>query len=398
MMACSPAVVSIAFWTFASAGRDGYSSSGDAAASLARFHFLDGSIKVCLQLADVPVKVAPNAGRRDLVPVRCSLRRFPRRTMITGAASPRVTAPAASPGARRTGTINKVTTHAARDEYPASTTVPRQHQGVSGPGDGAREDHLMRRPITRALLAAAVAGATITTLGVISTGTAGASTGTTAITSVVTQNQAGYFTGSGTRRFRFIATGVTVTSCQPSSVIATQADNPDAEIWLLSSGSAFAFISVTCNGGLGSVAFGDDFHAVGVLGLSPGVGDVLRISIFRNRLLSRDEFTATNTRTGRKEHVTVSTPAGIRYIHAQADSFAPDNSAITLQTSQIPLWSFASTDVTTNSGVHGGLTGPWSTSELIDTIDGTSTGHVVMFPSSLTNNGHDFSTLLNTAS
>ena len=98
------------------------------------------------------------------------------------------------------------------------------------------------------------------------------------------------------------------------------------------------------------------------------------------------------------EHVTVSTPAGIRYIHAQADSFAPDNSAITLQTSQIPLWSFANTDVTTNGGVHGGLTGPWSTSELIDTIDGTSTGHVVMFPSSLTNNGHDFSTLLNTAS
>jgi len=112
----------------------------------------------------------------------------------------------------------------------------------------------------------------------------------------------------------------------------------------------------------------------------------------------RDEFTASSTRTGRTEHVTVSTPAGIRYIHAQADSFAPDNSAITLQTSQIPLWSFANIDVTTNSGVHGGLTGPWSTSELIDTIDGTSTGHVVMFPSSLTNNGHDFSTLLNTAS
>jgi hypothetical protein len=256
----------------------------------------------------------------------------------------------------------------------------------------------MRRQITRALVAVAAAGATITTLGMIGTATAGASTGTAAITRVFTQNEAGYFTGAGTRLFRFVGTSVKVAACQPPTVIATKDGNPDAEIWLYGSGSAFAFIEVTCDGGADSVFFGDDFHATGTLGLSPSVGDVLRISIFRNRLVSRDEFTATNTRTGRTEHVTVSTPAGILYTHAQADSFVPDNSAITLQPTNIPLWSFANTDVTTYSGIHGGLLGPWATFKLVDTLDGTATGPVVMFATSLANSGHDFSTVLHAAS
>lgn len=256
----------------------------------------------------------------------------------------------------------------------------------------------MRRHITRVLLAVTVAGATVTTLGLMGASTAGASTGTTAITRVFTNNQAGYFTGGGTRLFRFVGTSVTVAACQPAAVIAAKDNNPDAEIWLLGSGSAFAFIAVTCDGGSGSVFFGDDFHAIGTLGLSPLVGDVLRISIFRNRLASRDEFTATNTRTGRTVHVTVTTPATIVYRHAQADSFAPDNSAITLQAAKIHLWDFANTDVTTQSGVHGSLLGPWVTFKLVDTVDGTSSTPVVMFATSLSNSGHNFSTWLNPAS
>jgi hypothetical protein len=265
---------------------------------------------------------------------------------------------------------------------------------------GAREDHPMRRPITRTLLAVTVAGATITTLGVMGTGVAGASTGTTAITKVFNQNEAGYFTGAGTRLFRFIGTSVTVAACQPTSVIATRDANPDAEIALFGSGTShiFAFIEVICGGGQDSVFFGDDFHATGVLGLSPAVGDVLRISIFRNRQLSRDEFTATNTRTGRTQHVTVSTPAGILYTHAQADSFVLNNSAITPPSVNTPMWSFANTDVTTYSGIHGSLLGPWATFKLVDTVDGTATGAVVMFATGLSNSGHNFTTVLHAAS
>jgi hypothetical protein len=256
----------------------------------------------------------------------------------------------------------------------------------------------MRRHIRQALLATTAAAATITTLGVMGASTAGAATGTTAITRVFTAHEAGYFTGAGTRLFRFIGTSVPVAACQPAAVIATKGDNPDAEISLDGSGGVFAFITVSCDGGFGSVTFGDDFHAVGTLGLSPSVGDVLRISVFRNRLASRDEFTATNTRTGKTVHVTVSTPAGILYTHAAAESFAPDNSAITLQPTNIPLWSFANTDVTTYSGIHGGLLGPWATFKLVDTLDGTATSPVVMFATGLANNGHNFSTVLHAAS
>jgi hypothetical protein len=255
----------------------------------------------------------------------------------------------------------------------------------------------MCRKLTRALLAVTVAGATVTTLGIMGASTAGASTGTTAITRVFTDSEAGYFTGGGTRLFRFVGTSVTVAACQPATVIATKDDNPDAEIWLIGSGSAFAFMAVFCDGGAGSVIFGDDFHATGTLGLSPGVGDVLRISIFRNRSASLDVFTATNTRTGRTQQVSVATPSGILYRHAQADSFAPNNSAITLQATKIPLWAFANTDVTTYSGIRGGLLGPWATFKLVDTLDGTATGPVVMFASSLSNSGHNFTTSLNAA-
>ncbi len=257
----------------------------------------------------------------------------------------------------------------------------------------------MRRHITRVLLAVTVAGATVTTLGLMGASTAGASTGTTAITRVFTNNQAGYFTGAGTRLFRFVGSSVTVPACQPTTVIATKDNNPDGEIWLVGSGGAFAFIQVTCDGGSGgSVFFGDDFHAIGTLGLFPTAGDVVRISIFHNRLASRDEFTVTNTRTGRTQHVTVTTPATIVYRHAQADSFAPDNSAITLQAAKIHLWDFANTDVTTQNGVHGSLLGPWATFKLVDTVDGTSSTPVVMFATSLSNSGHNFSTWLNAAS
>jgi hypothetical protein len=52
---------------------------------------------------------------------------------------------------------------------------------------------------------------------------------------------------------------------------------------------------------------------------------------------------------------------------------------------------FTSSNVTTYSGAHGSILGPWAISQWIDTIDGTSAGAVVAGASVLSNGGQDFS-------
>jgi hypothetical protein len=69
--------------------------------------------------------------------------------------------------------------------------------------------------------------------------------------------------------------------------------------------SEVAHIDLRCGGGHGSVMFGFAAEAEGHFQLSPSVGDVLRVSIFRNVAECRDEFTATNTRTNNSKMVTV---------------------------------------------------------------------------------------------
>jgi hypothetical protein len=73
--------------------------------------------------------------------------------------------------------------------------------------------------------------------------------------------------------------------------------------------SDVAHIDLRCGGGHGSVMFGPAAEAEGHFQLSPSVGDVLRVSIFRNVAACRDEFTATNTRTNNTKMVMVRTRA-----------------------------------------------------------------------------------------
>ena len=54
------------------------------------------------------------------------------------------------------------------------------------------------------------------------------------------------------------------------------------------------------------------------------------------------------------------------------------------------LWQFTDTAVTTYSGVHGTMTGPWTTSEVVDTTNGGASGQMVMSPSFLFNNNANF--------
>jgi len=54
------------------------------------------------------------------------------------------------------------------------------------------------------------------------------------------------------------------------------------------------------------------------------------------------------------------------------------------------LWQFTDTVVTTTTGIHGTATGPWTTTMVIDTINGQPGGQVVMSPSFPFNNNANF--------
>jgi hypothetical protein len=53
-------------------------------------------------------------------------------------------------------------------------------------------------------------------------------------------------------------------------------------------------------------------------------------------------------------------------------------------------WKVAGTHLTTYTGTHGTVTGPWQTSQMIATTDGTANGAVVMSPSGLWNQDRNF--------
>ena len=54
------------------------------------------------------------------------------------------------------------------------------------------------------------------------------------------------------------------------------------------------------------------------------------------------------------------------------------------------LWQFTGSHLTTYSGARGTMLGPWTTSKIIETSTGASTGTVMASPSALGNHGQDF--------
>ena len=55
-----------------------------------------------------------------------------------------------------------------------------------------------------------------------------------------------------------------------------------------------------------------------------------------------------------------------------------------------PLWAFTDTTLTSYSGYHGAILGPWNTIRIIATRSGTSAGKVVLWPTWPWNNAHNF--------
>ena len=248
----------------------------------------------------------------------------------------------------------------------------------------------MHMHLKKALLAIAAAGLTMTSAGVASAVTAAASPApaarTAAVTTVIDTNFAGYVTG-GSWRFRSVAAEVPMAACRSA---ANQ--NAVAGIALKSNiFSEVAHIDLRCGGGHGSVMFGTAAEAEGHFQLSPGVGDVLRISIFRNVAACRDEFTATNTRTNNTKMVTVATPCQVVYRHAQPGATLTDiYGTWSPPAANVRLWEFRDVAITSYNGTRGTICGPWPSEKHLAAPVIT----VRMIPSNPSNSCRTFSVLL----
>lgn len=129
----------------------------------------------------------------------------------------------------------------------------------------------------------------------------------------------------------------------------------------------------------------------GVLGLSPHVGNVLKISVFRDRAACRDTFSATNTSTHRVRTVTVRTPCTVVYRHAELGATMTDISGTWKPPAQnVRLWKLQNTAITSYNGTRGTICGPWPAEKHLAAPVIT----IRMIPSGISNGCRDFSVLL----
>jgi hypothetical protein len=70
--------------------------------------------------------------------------------------------------------------------------------------------------------------------------------------------------------------------------------------------------------------------------------------------------------------------------------FAVVYPTVTPPTVDTRLWHFTGSQLTTYTGVPRTILGAWTTSKMIVTLDGTSSGTVVASPSRLSNGGQNF--------
>jgi hypothetical protein len=236
---------------------------------------------------------------------------------------------------------------------------------------------MMRRSITRMLYAATAAGLALATMGFTGAGSAG---GAAAARQSIgpPSYQAGWagYTAQG-RWFRFASTTVTV----PARYVLGRAAG-SANIMLQGRGSvAPAQILVEAGGGAGSVSWN-----LGTFRLRPQVGDRLALSIYYDRH-GHDFLTATDVTQGTTQTIRMNVPK-MTYLTARV--FARVAPTTPAPRADVRLWKYADSRLTTYTGSHGTLLGPWTTSAMIDTSTGTATGRVVASPSGLWNRGQNF--------
>jgi hypothetical protein len=256
----------------------------------------------------------------------------------------------------------------------------------------------MGHHVIRAGWAAMAAGAALAALGLAGAGTAAAATAASraGIPIVYTKSLAGYFDNGVSRQFRFAGATVPVAACQPASIIPKKADNANAMIALISIVSpAEAGLAVGCGGGPGSITYSHN-GTTGVINLAPSVGDVLRISVYHEVTARKYQYTVTDTTTGVTKQITIpaDTTVADRFRYAELGSVINDAGIAARPNATTRLWVFKECDVTTNTGVHGTILGPWPTYRQWDTSDGTVSGTSVMYPTYPSDNGSHFGTWL----
>ena len=245
----------------------------------------------------------------------------------------------------------------------------------------AKAPRLARKGYIRALAAGAAAGITLTAAGLAG----GAAPAMAASGSIgppgYNQSWAGYSVGGG-RWFRFISTTLTVPTGDDMAVIGLSHGQPV--------GQPFAELEVDHEDGPGGGTVSVEAHVMpggyGTLPLSPHAGDQLALSIYYDQH-GEDYFTASDT----TQHITRTvrlTVGSVVYDHGFM--VAPGGWLGYPPQADTQLLEFTGSRVTTYTGAHGTLTGPWTTSQYITTTSGTAAGTVIASPSDLSNGGADF--------
>jgi hypothetical protein len=251
----------------------------------------------------------------------------------------------------------------------------------TGPQRPAKQHCPARRRITRVLCAAATAGIALSTLGLAGAASP-AMAATQSLSPPVYTNWAAGYQAHG-RWFRFVSATLTVAARQVPN--PNQGTNGAAVLSLDYAGGA-ALINVNPGGGAQSVSWLHSYGGTAAFNLSPQVGDQLQVSIYYDGH-GHTRFTATDRTQGvtRTHRLTVGSK-----VYTKALLVAQVDPSVTSPAQDTRLWHFTGSHLTTYAGVHGTVLGPWQTSKLIETTDGTPTGDVVMSPSALRHGGQNF--------
>jgi hypothetical protein len=237
----------------------------------------------------------------------------------------------------------------------------------------------------RASAAVAAGGALLTAILAGATGAGAAATAprTAARPPIDTSSQGGYVAGG--RWFRFVATTVTV----PAPGLYPRY----AEVVLGGTAVSPVTLAVKAGGGPTSVGWSVGVPPFGMGGgvlskVSPGVGDKLLIDLYYNRSGGGVVATADDLTSGHSQSFTIGEGTRAVFTAAEVAGVLFHNPGS--PSGDIRLWQFTSSAATTYSGVHGTMTGPWTTSTVVDTTNGHASGQVVMSPSFLFGRGADF--------
>lgn len=235
----------------------------------------------------------------------------------------------------------------------------------------------------RIFAAVTMAAAALATLGlaVPNVVSAGASSHAAAgpVGNLYTKGHAGYHMYGGGWRFRYIETTLTVPAA------TTRAKSAQIALANMGWGPFYVYINVNSGGGPGSISYGYYTGTAKTFAVTPRAGDQVKISIFYDRATAQNHFTAVDLSTG-------ATATGVEsfqndVVEAWVFGFGPTWS---FADSTTRLWAFKDTHLTSYSGTHGAIFGPWDTYRVLGTRGGSRDGKLVLWPHYPWNNSQNF--------